>query len=87
MEAELTDFSPAVGSLIMSDSCIHPTAPVRTVVEKFFESPDLDAIAVVEGREAIGLVTRTKLLFSVFRRYGFELYGKKPIIAITTRTR
>ncbi len=82
MESTIIDFSPAVGGLIMSDDCVHPTVPVRKVVEKFFESPQLDALAVVEGREAVGLVTRTKLLFSVFRRYGFELYGKKPIIVI-----
>ncbi len=76
------DYSPAVGGLIVSDNCVHPGVPVRKVVENFFESPQLDAVAVVEGKEAVGLVTRSKLLFSVFRRYGFELYGKKPIIVI-----
>ena len=74
--------SPAVGSLIMSNDCIHPTVRVGEAVEKFFRSPQLDAIALVEGKEAIGLVTKPKLLFSVFRRYGFELYGRKPVICI-----
>jgi signal transduction histidine kinase len=74
--------SPAVGSLVMSDACLHPATVVRNVVERFFESAQLDALAVVEGREAVGLVTRTKLLFSVFKRYGFELYGKKPVFVI-----
>jgi signal transduction histidine kinase len=82
MESTNIDYSPAVGGLIISDSCVHPSVPVRKVVEDFFESPQLDALAVVEGRETVGLVTRTKLLFSVFRRYGFELYGRKPIIVI-----
>jgi signal transduction histidine kinase len=74
--------SPQVGSLVMSDACVHPATRVRNVVERCFESQQLDAVAVVEGREPIGLITRTKLLFSVFRRYGFELYGKKPVIVI-----
>jgi len=81
MDSDSTD-SPQVGSLVMSDACVHPATRVRNVVERFFESQQLDAVAVVEGREPIGLITRTKLLFSVFRRYGFELYGKKPVIVI-----
>ena len=75
--------SPQVGSLVMSDACVNPATSVRNVVERFFASQQLDAVAAVEGREAVGLITRTKLLFSVFRRYGFELYGRKPIIVIT----
>ncbi len=51
-----------------------------------FQHHRLDAIAVVEGKEPIGLVTRTKLLFTLFRRFGFELYGKYPIIAIADTT-
>jgi len=81
MDRNNTD-SPQVGSLIMSDACVHPAASVRHVVERFFESQQLDAVAAVEGREPVGLITRTKLLFSVFRRYGFELYGRKPVIVI-----
>lgn len=74
--------SPQIGSLAMSDDCVHPATRVMSVVESFFESKQLDAVAAVEGREAVGLITRTKLLFSVFRRYGFELYGRKPVIVI-----
>jgi CBS domain-containing protein len=82
MEQTTHEISPAVGRLVSSDICVHPAAKVRDVVEQFFESPHTDAVAVVEGREAVGLVTRPKLLFSVFRRYGFELYGRKPVIMI-----
>ena len=31
-------------------------------------------------------VTRPKFFFTVFRRYGFELYGRKPIITIADKT-
>jgi signal transduction histidine kinase len=71
-----------VGELIISSERISPQAVVNAVAERFFSTTDVDAIAVVEGTEPVGLVTRTKLLFTLFRRFGFELYGKHPIIAI-----
>jgi len=76
------EYAPMVGSLGMSDQCVHPGAQVSVVVETFFSSPQLDALAVVKGRSPMGLVTRNKLLFTVFRRYGFELYGRKAIWTI-----
>ncbi len=82
MDRSRHEGSPLVGGLVSSDACVYPATKVRDVVEQFFESAHMDAVAVVEGREAVGLVTRPKLLFSIFRRYGFELYGKKPIIVI-----
>jgi signal transduction histidine kinase len=71
-----------VGELIISNEQTTPQTTVNKVAERFFSTTDLDAIAVVEGNEPVGLVTRTKLLFTLFRRFGFELYGKHPIIAI-----
>jgi len=75
-----------VGKLITSDGRVAPQVIVNSVAEQFFTSIDLDAIAVVEGKEPVGLVTRTKLLFTLFRRFGFELYGKHPIITIADTT-
>ncbi len=75
-----------VGELIISNEQIPPQTTVNKVAERFFSTTDLDAIAVVEDQEPVGLVTRTKLLFTLFRRFGFELYGKHPIIAITDTT-
>ncbi len=71
-----------VGELIASDEQVSPQTIVNQVAEKFFSTTELDAVAVVEGTEPVGLVTRTKLLFTLFRRFGFELYGKDPLIAI-----
>ncbi len=56
------------------------------MAERFFSSPDLDAVALVEGTEPVGLVTRTKLLFTLSRRFGLELYRRYPIIAIANTT-
>ncbi|MDA8424193.1 MAG: HAMP domain-containing sensor histidine kinase [Nitrospiraceae bacterium] len=75
-----------VGELIVSNEQATPQTAVNKLAERFFSTTDLDAIAVVEGKEPIGLVTRTKLLFTLFRRFGFELYGKYPIIAIADTT-
>ena len=75
-----------VGELIISNGQVAPQTTVNKVAERFFSTTDLDAIAVVEGSEPVGLVTRTKLLFALFRRFGFELYGKHPIIAIADTT-
>jgi signal transduction histidine kinase len=71
-----------VGELITSDEQVSPQTIVNQVAEKFFRTTELDAVAVAEGTEPVGLVTRTKLLFTLFRRFGFELYGKDPVIAI-----
>lgn len=74
--------SPSVGKLITSSECVPPYMAVNKVADRFFNSDRLDAVALVECREPVGLATRPKLLFTLFRRYGFELYGRKPIITI-----
>ncbi len=74
--------SPIIGSLITSIESIPPYTRVQHVAERFLDSPQLDAIALVECMEPVGLVTRQKLLFTVFRRYGFELYSRKPIVTV-----
>ena len=65
---------------------VAPQTIVNKVAERFLGTTDLDAIAVVEEKEPVGLVTRTKLFFTLFRRFGFELYGKYPVIAIADTT-
>ena len=72
-----------IEKLIISNECAPPYTEANIVADKFLKSAHLDAVALVEGREPIGLVSRHKLLFKLFKRYGFELYGKKPIIALT----
>jgi signal transduction histidine kinase len=73
---------PTVGELITSNEQVSPQTLVHHVAEKFFNTPDLDAVALVEGTEPVGLVTRTKLLFTLSRRFGLELYRRYPIIAL-----
>ena len=75
-----------VGELLTSKDQVTPQTIVNSVAERFFCTTELDAITVVDGKEPVGLVTRTKLLFTLFRRFGFELYGKHPVIVITDTT-
>jgi len=71
-----------VGGLITSNEQVMPNESVNKVAEKFFGTTELDAIAVVAGEKPVGLITRTKLLFTLFRRFGFELYGRHSIISL-----
>ncbi|MFZ5906474.1 MAG: sensor histidine kinase [Nitrospirota bacterium] len=74
--------SPAVETLITLRQTIQPDTIVAEIAEYFFKSPQLEALALVELGEPVGLITRAKLFLSLSRRFGFELYGKKPIIKI-----
>ena len=73
---------PRVGELITSRELIQPTTTVKKVTDMFFASNTLDALALVDCMEPVGLVTRSKLLYTVFSRYGFQVFGKKPILAL-----
>ncbi|MEK6725780.1 MAG: ATP-binding protein [Deltaproteobacteria bacterium] len=81
MEPLQTDSQP-IGSLITSKEWLSPTTLTGHVADRFYQSTTLDAVALVDDGRPVGLVTRPKLLFTLFRRFGFELFGKKPIIAI-----
>jgi signal transduction histidine kinase len=80
--ATVQEHVPTVGELITSNENMIPQTQVHHVAERFLNMPGLDAVALVEGTEPVGLVTRTKLLFTLSRRFGLELYRRYPIIAI-----
>jgi signal transduction histidine kinase len=74
--------SQPVGTFITSIQCVSPTLRVREVADRFFQSTNLDALAIVDGREPVGLVTRSKFLLKLFRRFGLEIYGRNSVITI-----
>ncbi len=80
------DVDVSVGALIVSDARVSSHLSVREVVEQFFADADLEAMAVVDAGRPVGLITRTKLLFKLFRRFGFELFGKHQIRNIADAT-
>ncbi|KAF0219959.1 MAG: hypothetical protein FD174_1683 [Geobacteraceae bacterium] len=70
------------GELIVSSDMVLPQTLVRTVFDLFSLSPQLEALALVDEKKPVGLITRTKFFFILSRRYGYELYAKLPIITI-----
>jgi signal transduction histidine kinase len=74
-----------IGELITSREHIFPDMRVKEVAERFFHEKHLDALAIVDSGKPVGLVTRNKLLFTLFRRFGFELHERKPIFTIADK--
>jgi signal transduction histidine kinase len=75
-----------VGALISSCRHIPPATRVHEVADRFFADPDLEALAIVEGGKPCGLATRGKVMSILFNRFGFELFGKDPIMEIADRS-
>lgn len=78
-----TDGSSLVaGQLIVSQDRIPADTRVDTVYDFFSNTPYLEAMAVTSGERPVGLITRSKLLFMLSRRFGFDLYARNPIIEV-----
>jgi signal transduction histidine kinase len=71
-----------VGNLVAGAPFVAPRELVADAADRFFNEETLDALAVVEDGRPLGLLTRPKVLSTVFQRFGFELFGRKPVIAI-----
>ncbi len=82
---ESLDGFPEVGMLVANREWVLPTMPVHEVVETFFDATHLDAVAVVNDGRPLGLLTRQKSFFKLFRRYGYELYSKRPVILLADK--
>jgi signal transduction histidine kinase len=73
---------PPLGRLVTGDAAVAPDEPVERVAELFFATPALEAVAVVEARRPVGLLTRGRLLLKLARNFGHELYARKPVTRI-----
>lgn len=47
--------------------------------EVFKENPDIAGVLVVNGREFVGLISRTKFLQQMSKRFGQDIYTKRPV--------
>ena len=70
------------GELMTSSDQVPPQAIVSSVFDCFSNNPHLEALAVVDENKPVGLITRTKLLFKMSRRFGYELHARHPIITL-----
>lgn len=71
-----------VGQLAVSKGQVRPEVTVSAVYDMFSETPGLEALAVVDNSRPTGLITRTKLLFKLSRRFGFELHARHRIMTV-----
>ena len=81
-----SDFA-AVGDTITTSASTHPSTLVSRLADNFFHQPNLDSVAVVVDNRPIGLITRQKFLFTVFRRFGWEVFGRKTVSELRARHR
>lgn len=70
------------GELIVTRDWVPPETKVTTVYDLFCDTPNLEALAIADEGRAVGLITRTKLLFRLARRFGYELHAKHPIMSV-----
>ena len=76
---------PSIGEVLTNRHQVAPDTSVKVIADDFFHDAQLDAVAVVDGDRPIGLVTRNKFLFTVFRQFGWEIYHRKPIHLVADR--
>lgn len=74
-----------VGELTVSSDQVPPATLVTEVYDLFSATPSLEALAIIDAGVPVGLITRTKLLFTLSRRFGYELYAKHSIMAVADR--
>ncbi len=78
----LRNDSPPVCTLIASTRNVPPAMCVSDVADLFFQSANLDSLAVVDGNEPVALLTRPKFMLKLLRKSGCELFEKHPIITL-----
>lgn len=83
--AVASDFA-IVGEIVTSTANCPSTTQITEVTERFFKQPNVDAVALVDDGRPVGLITRQRLLATVFQRFGFELYGRKPVLVVASAT-
>lgn len=68
-----------VAPLVRMVETVHLETPVGRLVPLFERDEELAAVPVLDGRVAIGLVTRSLLFFHLGHQYGFSLWRDRPL--------
>ncbi|WP_138379411.1 ATP-binding protein [Luteithermobacter gelatinilyticus] len=68
-----------VEQLAIDVPVVSPATSCEEVYRLFQDDPDLLAIAVLENGKPVGLVHRTDMMLALADRFGFALYGRRPI--------
>lgn len=79
----------APGAALASEREMTTVAPGETAEQahaRFAADAALEALVVLDdGARVIGLVTRHRLLARLGHRYGFALYGQRPLLSVADR--
>jgi signal transduction histidine kinase len=81
-ETPPSDVVGGISGLVTSRDAVGPGALVRDVADRFFREPDLDAVAIVGRGLPLGLLTRSRLLVTLARNFGHELFARKPVTRV-----
>lgn len=68
-----------VEPLVRTVETVYLETPVGRLVPLFERDEELAAVPVLDGRAAIGLVTRSLLFFHLGHQYGFSLWRDRPL--------
>jgi signal transduction histidine kinase len=68
-----------IADLITTDLSIDADTRVGDVVRVFEANPELDALAVLDGGAPPRMVSRSRLLLQLGRRFGYALFENRPI--------
>ena len=77
-----SDAADGISGLVTSRDSVEPGALVRNVADRFFRHPELEAVAIVERGVPVGLLTRSRLLVTLARNFGHELFARKAVTRV-----
>lgn len=79
LRSRLASPEETVGPLVRTVGTVFLDTPVGRLVPLFERDEELAAVPVLDGRAAIGLVTRSLLFFHLGHQYGFSLWRDRPL--------
>ena len=79
LKSRLASPEETVEPLVRTVGTVLFDTPVGQLVPLFERDEELGAVPVLDGRAAIGLVTRSLLFFHLGHQYGFSLWRDRPL--------
>ncbi|HEV2212996.1 MAG TPA: CBS domain-containing protein, partial [Gammaproteobacteria bacterium] len=76
--------STQLAQLVINADAVPPSRTVNEVADLFLSEQYnlLLSLPVVDGDKPVGVVSRDRMMQVLFKQYGREIYGKKPVSAV-----
>ncbi|WP_438865454.1 EAL domain-containing protein [Neptunicella sp.] len=75
----------SANNLVVHSISVPENVNTNTVVQLFQDRPNINSIAVLNGKKAVGIVHRSELLGLFSKPFGRDLYGKAPVANMMER--